>query len=1312
MKSPYMMTPTLRLNLLTSTVRVASLLLAAIGLLFSFSMAAQAATFHVTATADNGDNNNPTPGSLRKAIIDANNNPGADVIDFQILPAGGVQTISPPSPLPVINDSVTIDGYTQPGASKNTLANGNDAVLMIELDGTNAGSGFNGIGLDLVKGSTTIRGLVINRFSYQGIAIYGFLGGSIGNTIEGCFIGTDPTGTIALPNLVTGIYINTSSDNLIGGTAPEARNVISANGDSKGNGQGILLAGGNGLPVSTTIIQGNYIGTNAAGTAAVGKQGTGMSLSGTKDTTVGGSGAGARNIISGNARGIDTTETDHSLIQGNYIGTDFSGTVAIGNKYAGIRLFNSPNNTIGGSAAGARNIISATVSGPGISFQTKGSTGNVVQGNYIGVDVSGSIAFANDNGIAVEYSGLGGPSNTKIGGAGAGEGNVISGNKYFGISLSNGANGNTIQGNLIGTNADGTVKVANGDPANTNGGGISLFMGSGDLIGGTVTGARNIISGNYGYGVRIAGVSTSELVQGNFIGVDVNGAALGNKGAGVYITEGQNNGIGGATTGAGNIIAFNGMGGVIIHQTTDVGNAISGNAIYSNVANLGVGLGIDLGFNGVTKNDAGDSDSGPNNLQNFPSLTSATVNGGNTIIQGTLNSTANTQFRVEFFANLVVDPSLNGEGQFFLGATNVATDATGNAAINAVLPGLPAGQFISATATDPSGNTSEFSTCVLVDQPISTQLQFNSATYSVNEGAGIATISVARTGGITGAVSVQYSTSDGSATAGQDYTATSGTLNWADGDFSVKSFTIAITDDSLNEANETVNVVLSNPGGGATLGNQSSAVVTIVDNDQASSLSINDVAQKEGDSGTTNFSFSVTLSPGSAQTVTVDYAAVSDTAVLGTDFQPSSGTLTFGPGETHKSITVLVNGDTTQEPDRTFFVNLSQPNGGGVTISKAQGTGTIINDDGVQPATVQFDQPSYSVQEDLGALTIKVTRSGDTSSTVSVDYATNDGTATQKADFEYAAGTLTFAPGETSKTLSVLINDDAHIEGDEIFQVVLANSTGASLGQASVSTVTIVDDVPESPNSPLDDAQSFVHTHYHDFLNREPDAAGLQFWTKEIESCGADVQCLEVKRMNVSAAFFLSIEFQQTGFLLHLLQRESFASMPKYASFMRDLQEVSRDVIVNTPGWEQKLKDNQQQFAEKWVNRPEFKAVFDGMSNADYVNALYANVGIVAQQAEKQALVAKIDGASETRAAVLLDVAANSTFRQQECSSAHVLMQYFGYLRRDPDAAPDSDLNGYSFWLNKLNSFGGNFQQAEMVKAFLNSFEYRQRFDQ
>ncbi len=1029
MKYQDTMTPTLRLDTLTPTLRLASLVLAAIGFMFILSVTAQAATFHVTTTADNGDNNNPTAGSLRKAILDANGNPGPDVIDFQI-PGGGVQTISPPSPLPTITDSVTIDGYTQPGASKNTLANGNNAVLLIELDGTNAGSSFSGIGLDLVKGSTTLRGLVINRFSYQGIAIYGLFGGSSGNTIEGCFIGTDPTGSIALPNLITGIYINTSNNNFIGGTAPEARNVISANGDSNGNGSGIMLAGNTGDPVSATVIQGNYIGTNAAGTAAVGKQGVGVVLSETSNTTVGGSVAEARNIISGNARGIDAAGANQSLVQGNYIGTDVSGTVAIGNKYAGIRLFDSANNIVGGSVAGARNVISGTQAGPGIGFMFIGSTGNVFQGNYIGVDVSGNNALANDNGIAILYSGGGAPSNNKIGGAGAGEGNVISGNKYYGVNLSNGSSGNTIQGNLIGTNAAGIAAIPNGDPVNKTGGGISLYTGSGDLIGGPVSGARNIISGNNGYGVKIAGGSTSELIQGNFIGVDVNGAALGNGNVGVYVDGGQNNGIGGSVAGAGNIIAFNALGGVVIHSVTDVGNAISDNAIYSNVGNQGLGLGIDLGFNGVTKNDAADSDSGPNTLQNFPVLTSATTSGGNTTIQGTLDSTANTQIRVEFFANLAFDPSFYGEGQFFLGATNVVTDAAGIATINTSFPGVPAGQFISATATDASGNTSEFSACVQLDttpslsindvsitegnsgtknakftvtltglngapvtvsyatadgtaqapgdyfiatgtltfvpgqttntisvavngdtisepdetffvnlssptnatiakaqglgtilnddQPNSTQLQFNSATYSVNEGGGTATISLTRTGGSSGAVSVQYATSNGSATAGQDYTATSGTLTWADGDSSPRSFTVPITDDTLNEANETVNVALSNPGGGATLGSPSTAVLTIVDDDPAPSLSINDVSQAEGNSSTTTFSFSVTLSAASGQPVTADYATVAGTATLGNDFQPASGTLTFVPGETQKPITVLVNGDTQDEPDETF----------------------------------------------------------------------------------------------------------------------------------------------------------------------------------------------------------------------------------------------------------------------------------------------------------------------------------------------------------------------------------------------------------
>jgi Calx-beta domain/Domain of unknown function (DUF4214) len=362
--------------------------------------------------------------------------------------------------------------------------------------------------------------------------------------------------------------------------------------------------------------------------------------------------------------------------------------------------------------------------------------------------------------------------------------------------------------------------------------------------------------------------------------------------------------------------------------------------------------------------------------------------------------------------------------------------------------------------------------------------------------------------------------------------------------------------------------------------------------------------------------------------------------------------------------------------------------------------------------TVQFSAASYLVPEDLAALAITVTRSGDTSGTTTVDYATVDASAIQRSDFEYAAGRFTFAPGETTKTFLVLINEDMYVEGAETFNLALTSPVGAQLGSPSDATVTFIDDGSEAVSNPIDDVQAFVYMQYHDFLNREPDAAGLQFWTNEIAKCGNDLTCISAARTNVSAAFYLSIEFQQTGYLLYLMQKASYANMPKYAPFMRDLQEVSRGVIVNSPGWQQKIADNQQQFADKWVNRPEFKAIYDGMANTQFVNAMYTNAGIVPAQVDRDALVARLDNASETRSAALLEVANNLAYRQKEMNSAFVLMEYFGYLRRDPNALPDNDMGGYKFWLDKLNQFGGNFQDAEMVKAFIISLEYRQRFGQ
>ena len=476
-------------------------------------------------------------------------------------------------------------------------------------------------------------------------------------------------------------------------------------------------------------------------------------------------------------------------------------------------------------------------------------------------------------------------------------------------------------------------------------------------------------------------------------------------------------------------------------------------------------------------------------------------------------------------------------------------------------------------------------------------------------------------------------------------------------------------------------------------------------------VSINDVSQTEGNSGATAFNFTISLSAGSTQMVSVNYTSADNTAQAGSDYQAANGIAIFAPGETAKQITVLVNGDTQVEPNETFLINLSNLINCGA--GKLTGVGTVVNDDSNSSSpTIQFAQSTYQVQEDLGMLTITIVRTGDSSSAASVNYTTVDGTAVQKSDFEFAAGTLAFAPGETGKTLQVLINEDMFVEGPEQFLLQLSNPSGASLGVPSIAVVTIVDDQPESITNPIDDAQMFVYTHYHDFLNREPDPAGLAFWTNQLTACNGNAQCVDAMRANVSAAFYLSIEFQQTGYLLYLMQKESFTTLPQYASFMRDLQELSRGVIVNSSGWQQKLADNQQQFATLWANRPEFKSLYDGLSNTDFVNALYANAGLTLNPSDRAALVARLDTANETRAAALLEVASSAAFRQKEMNSAFVLMEYFGYLRRDPSTAPDTDLSGYNFWLMKLNQFGGNYLDAEMVRAFIISLEYRKRFGQ
>jgi glucose/arabinose dehydrogenase len=367
---------------------------------------------------------------------------------------------------------------------------------------------------------------------------------------------------------------------------------------------------------------------------------------------------------------------------------------------------------------------------------------------------------------------------------------------------------------------------------------------------------------------------------------------------------------------------------------------------------------------------------------------------------------------------------------------------------------------------------------------------------------------------------------------------------------------------------------------------------------------------------------------------------------------------------------------------------------------------------GAASSVALFTERDLSVSEGAHVKTIGVSRIGDTASPASVDYATSDGTASERSDYTTARGTLHFAPGETQKSFEVLINDDAFREADESVNLLLSTSAdGTASVHDPVSQLTIKDDdSTPPPTNPVDDTRFFVRQHYHDFLNREPDAAGFDFWTGEIESCGANAQCAEVKRVNVSAAFFLSIEFQETGYLVYRLYEESFDRQPRYAEFIPDTQEVGRGVVVGQGNWEQQLAANKQSFADAWVQRPAFKGVFDNLSNLAFVNRLFAGAGVTPANAERDNLVAALDNQTKTRARVLLDVAENEDFKRAEFNRAFVLMEYFGYLRRNPDDSPDGDRSGYDFWLAKLNQFGGNFVNAEMVKAFITSIEYRGRF--
>jgi len=817
-------------------------------------------TYTVTSAADDG-----SAGTLRYAINQANM-AGSSIteIDFGIGTVGSKETISLTSQLPALTaNGVFINGLSQGGSGNTTR--------LITLDGTKAGSSSDGF--QLQGSNDTVSGLIIQNFAGNGIEVAGatnIIGGTTAgagnilsgnrkdgllidsgassNKVLGNYIGINFGGT-AQANSGNGVEI-AGTGNTVGGTASGARNIVSGNSqdgvliDSTGSGNlllgnfiGVGVSGTNGvgnvangieiLGFSNTIggtaygsrnilsansqdgvlidsgassnqVLGNFIGTNASGTASVANV-NGIEVKGTGNT-LGGTVSGSSNLISGNSNdgvlldssasgnsvfgnniglnvsgnaaiansnGIEVAGKNNTLgtsygvssnvfsgnsndgvlidsgasgnqILGNYIGTDHTGTTALANKI-GIEDAGS-SNTIGGGVLGDRNVISGN-SGDGLQLDSTataetiqnnaiglnasetaalangrdgvevkgnnnlnggnslsnyftrnfisgnghdgvlidvGATGNQVQGNFIGVAVSGTNGVGNAaNGIEIQGSG------DTIGGTTSGLGNVVSGNGIDGILVASMAANNLVQGNDVGTDYTGKVAIAN------SGNGVEIAA-TGNTVGGTASGARNIISGNSRDGVLIDSTASGNQVQGNFLGINSASAALGNGANGVEIA-GSNNSIGGSVSGAGNTIGYNVSGGVLVPAGS--GNTISRNSLFANgSANIGPGITLDSGAN--------------NNLA-APSLSSATLSGNSLTVQGTFNAaTANVSYVLEFFAS----PSDDAEGKIYLGSLTVTPTSTGtqNFTFTTTTTVTGTDPLITATVTDPSGNTSAF----------------------------------------------------------------------------------------------------------------------------------------------------------------------------------------------------------------------------------------------------------------------------------------------------------------------------------------------------------------------------------------------------------------------------------------------------------------------------------------------------------------------------------------------------------------------------------------------------------------------------
>ncbi len=715
----------------------------------------------VTNTLDSG------PGSLRAALYHALDHPGT-TITFNVPTndpgfSHGVFTLQPTDNLPGLRDATVLDGASQPG-------NANPGRPAIVLNGSRCDPvSVYSDGLRLVGSNCVVQSLVINGFPGSGLVLDGT--NATHNEVRGCYVGVDPIGTTAVTNRLAPIVISGGArHNRIGGPIPAARNVFAGSASD-----GVVVRGPG---TRENTIAGNYIGLNAAGTAALPNAAAGVILyDGAQDNMIGGSEAGAGNVISGNRHeglGLAGTNTTGNQVLGNFIGLNAAGSSALPNGWAGVALFSGASSNVVGRAIGSgRNVISGNQL-QGLTLSDPGTCANLVAGNWIGLNAAGTAALPNGwAGVQL----FGGACRNRIGGTTPGARNIISGNSFQGVVVNGAATvENEISGNYIGLNPAGTAAMPNGwsgidlfdlTAANVIGGlepgagnviagntqyaiivrgtanrisgnwigldatgnhaigngwsGVALLDGArSNIIGGAIATAANVISGNANYGLSVSGTNTTEnVIQGNWIGLDSTGSLpVANGWDGIAIYDGASRNTVGRSlddTGAGNHIAFNAGAGLVLFDPQTTGNSLRGNHVFAN-GSLGINLiGGTEEFTGVTPNDAGDADAGPNHLQNYPAITSAVAHAPVTVVTGTFSGAARRRLVIDAYRSDAADASGYGEGREPAGRTVITTDDTGLAAFTVTFPGGASGQFVTATATDlDSGDTSEFS----ASQPI------------------------------------------------------------------------------------------------------------------------------------------------------------------------------------------------------------------------------------------------------------------------------------------------------------------------------------------------------------------------------------------------------------------------------------------------------------------------------------------------------------------------------------------------------------------------------------------------------------------